>query len=150
MPKKFSFSLENILRYRKNLQDDKTLKLHNKKIELDNEESKLQNIRTLKEKTLSEAITGNQNEQFSLLHRKIYDGYVDQINESITKQHQRVDHSRTKVMQATDDLNEETKKKKILEKLKERQMELFKKDLRRKEEKDNSEIALRKTIKSTL
>ncbi|MFP4547640.1 MAG: flagellar export protein FliJ [Fidelibacterota bacterium] len=150
MPNKFSFSLENILHYRKNLKDDKTLKLHNKKIELDNEESKLQNIKTLKEKTLSEAKTGNQNEQFSLLHRKIYDGYVDQINESIKKQHQRVDHSRTRVMQAKDDLNEETKKKKMLEKLKERQLETFKKELRRKEEKDNSEIALRKTIKSTL
>ncbi|SRR6056297_1914061 len=144
MPKKFKFSLENILHYRKNLQDDKTLKLHNKKVELDHEQTKLQNIKTLKEQTLTEAKIANQSDRMNILHRKIYDGYVEQINESMKQQHQRVDHTHGRVMQATEELNEETKRRKILEKLKERQLELFKKDLRRKEEKDNSEIALRK------
>lgn len=144
MPKKFRFSLENILHYRKNLQDDKTLKLHNKKVELDNEETKLQNIKSLKEKTLTEAKTNDQSDRLNILNRKIYDGFVEQINETMKHQHQQIDHTRTKVMQATEELNEETKRRKILEKLKERQLESFKKDLRRKEEKDNSEIALRK------
>jgi len=145
MPKKFKFSLENILKYRKNLQDNKMLKLHNTKIELESEQQKLSEIKDLKNETLNNGQI-NQTQKINLLNRKIFHEYVNQINDNISQQNQVIRNSKKRVIEATDELNEETKRKKILEKIKEKHQDEFKIDMRRKEEKDNSEVALRKSF----
>jgi flagellar FliJ protein len=142
MAKKFRFSLENILKYRKNMQDDKRVRLHNKKVVLESEQSKLQQIKNLKVETLNDGREADVS-QLNILEKKIYHDYLQQINQHLDIQDQVVVNSRSAVMAATEELNDETRRKKILEKLKEQHLEGFRKDLRRQEEKDNSEIALR-------
>ena len=145
MPKKFKFPLENILKYRKNLQDNRILVLHNTKLTLKTEEQKLSEIEHNKQETLENGKI-KQPQEINLLKRKIFHEYVNQINDNITKQNHTVDNSKLKVQKATNDLNEETKRKKILEKLREKHLEEFKIDLRRQEEKDGSEVALRNSF----
>ena len=145
MPKKFTFSLENILKYRKNLQNNKMIKLHNTKILLETEKEKLSEIETLKSQTLKSGKIENP-QKINLLNRQIFHEYVDQINDNISQQNLTINNSRKKVIEATEELNDETKRKKILEKLKEKHLDEFKIDIRRKEEKDNSELALRKSF----
>ncbi len=147
MPKKFTFSLENILQYRKSLQSDKQLRLHNKKVELDNEKDKLTNIKSLKEKTLQQKNTGKR---LDLHKKKVYSEYINQIDDNLKEQGNAVEKSRKKVLQATEKLKEETKRKKILEKLKDKHFESYKEDLKKEEEKVNSEIALRKKYYNSL
>lgn len=85
MAKKFKFSLENILKYRKSLQDNKMLKLHNSKIALKSEEEKLEDFHNLKSETLENGKTSDA-QNINLLNRRIYDEYVAQINNDILKQ----------------------------------------------------------------
>ncbi|MBN2280383.1 MAG: flagellar FliJ family protein [Candidatus Marinimicrobia bacterium] len=144
MPKKFSFPLENILKYRRKLQDNKMLKLHQTKMELQAEQEKLTDIKAFKEGLLNNGRLETP-QKLDLVNRKIYNEFVGQVNDSINKQNRAVNVSKRKVIKATEELDEETKRKKILEKLKERHLEKFKVDQRRKEEKDNSEVALRKS-----
>lgn len=121
------------------------LKLHNTKIELESEQQKLSEIKDLKNETLNNGQI-NQTQKINLLNRKIFHEYVNQINDNISQQNQVIRNSKKRVIEATDELNEETKRKKILEKIKEKHQDEFKIDMRRKEEKDNSEVALRKSF----
>lgn len=145
MPKKFRFTLQSILKYRENMENEKAIALNSKKMILQSEKSKLQNIKKLKEKTLQQSkstVIG----KFDILNRKINDEYLFQINNDITTQNLVIKRSKQNVEHARFNLNEETKKKKILEKLKDKQLEDFRVDLRRREEKEGSEIALRKNF----
>jgi flagellar FliJ protein len=144
MPKKFNFSLENILKYRKSMENDRSINLNNRKIELEREESKLKQINELKEISLEKSRHSGGN--LNLLNRKIHYEYLEQMNQNIMKQNRSVQLSEARVEKARQSLQEETQRKKILEKLKDKQYENFKVNFRRQEEKDNSEAALRKNF----
>ena len=148
MPKKFSFSLNSILKYRESMENKRAITLNNKKIILQSEETKLQNIKELKEKTLVSSKNSDHG-RLSILDRKINDEYIAQINQDILNQNHVVTRSKQNVEHARHILNEETKKKKILEKLKDKQFEDFRVDTRRREEKEGSEVALRKNYFSS-
>ena len=145
MSKRFRFSLENILKYQKNLEDDKVINLKNKQYQLTLEKKKLDSAKSLKERVFND-ISDNEPGKLDILGKRINQAYVDQLSGHINTQVEIFKKSTESVVNARELLQEETKKKKILEKLKEKQLDKYKIKLRRKEEKDNSEIALRKSF----
>ena len=110
MPKKFSFALQNILKYRQNMENDRAIKLNNKKNILQTEKHKLQDINNLKDKFLGE-LKKNSNEKFNILSKKISSEYVSQINNSISVQKNVIKNAKKSVNNARENLQEEIKKK---------------------------------------
>ena len=142
MAKAFSFSLQKVLDVRKHSEDQKAIELSKAQKELNEEKTRLQSLREIKEDTLR---SKENNEMVSLNDLQVMKGYLSQINDNITRQNQRVKKSDQRVAQRRDILVEAVKDKKMVETLKDRQLEEYRRLKNLSETKAIDEVALRVT-----
>jgi len=132
MAKQFRFPLEKILDYKKNIEDLKAGELNRSREKKKKEEDKLKYIEDKKEEIL---IENDSQENMTINQLNIATDYLFQLNDQIEKGAAKVLDADTEVDNKLDNLNEASKDKKAVEKLRERKLsehKIFKKKVERK------------------
>jgi len=132
MAKQFRFPLEKILDYKKNIEDLKAGELNRSREKKKKEEDKLKYIEDKKEEIL---IENDSQENMTINQLNIATDYLFQLNDQIEKGTAKVLDADTEVDNKLDNLNEASKDKKAVEKLRERKLsehKIFKKKVERK------------------
>jgi len=132
MAKQFRFPLEKILDYKKNIEDIKAGELNRSREKKKKEEDKLKYIEDKKEEIL---IENDSQENMTINQLNIATDYLFQLNDQIEKGTAKVLDADTEVDNKLDNLNEASKDKKAVEKLRERKLsehKIFKKKVERK------------------
>lgn len=149
MVKSFHFPLQKVLDVRKIVEDRRAVALKNSQSSLNREKKQLDNLAQKKHAQLK--IDGNvctDQVNISLNGLKVSVDYISQLNDKITSQIQVVEKSNEKMEEKRDVLIKASKEKKIVEKLREHQLTDYKIKNRKKESKEESEIALRVVSKN--
>ncbi|MDP8237828.1 MAG: flagellar export protein FliJ [Candidatus Hatepunaea meridiana] len=150
MPKSIQSTIQTILNLREKAEDARAVSLKNTKVSLANEKEKLEEIEKKKSSLLNK--TGNRSRDkviISLNQLQVSVDYQTQLNESIVNQTCEVDNALRKMEKDQSNLTNASKDKKVVEKLLDRKRVEFLKNNRRKESKNESEIALKVTAGKT-
>lgn len=149
MSKGFNFSLEKVLEIRQYQENKQALKLHNSKKVLKTEEQKLDTLKDNKKSTINHQKNKTVKDYtININELRITQDYLNQLNTYIEQQNKRVRDSDAAVRGELQRLKEAVKDKKIVEKLKERYLDEFKKSKNLQENKMQDEIAIRQQNKS--
>ena len=138
------FSLQKILDLKELLVESHAVELEKSRQELNQQQSQLRNMQSNKAQTL--AASGNVQKDGSVLspvQLQYSRDYVIQLSERIKDQEKSVDEQSHQVLDKREALVKANQEKKALELLREKHLSEFKKELRKKEQADESEIALR-------
>ena len=140
MAKVFNFNLQKVLDIRVHKEEQKSIELGKAKSIFELEKMRLNNLNTKKDQVLketSEAFTSTPD-----LNQILIGGsYIRQLNTSIEKQKTVIVEKNKIVDEKRNELLEAVKEKKIVENLKERKKEEYKKQLLRAENKRDDEVA---------
>ena len=140
MAKQFRFPLEKVLDYKKNIEDLKAGELNRSREKKKIEEDKLKYIEDKKEETL---IENDSQGNMTINQLNITTDYLFQLNDQLEKGTARVLDADTEVENKLGNLNEASKDKKAVEKLRERRLSEHKILKRKIERKKTDEIANR-------
>ena len=140
MAKQFRFPLEKVLKYKKKIEDIKAEELNHSREKKKYEEEKLENIEKKKQNIL---IGDDSRKKMTLNQLNISTDYMLQLNDQIEKGEDRVLDADTKVEENLGHLNEASKDKKAVEKLRERKFSEDRVIEKRVERKQTDEIANR-------
>ncbi len=145
MPKKFKFSLEKILRYRKEIEDNQVIQLKHNIHELEQNKTQLSNLVNQKNNFLN---SNSDKKNLKLNDRKILSDYIGQMSNEIQNHNIEVNKSLRQVEQSRKELENVTKDRKILQNLKEKHFLTHSKEIKMVEEKRNKEIGIQNTYKN--
>ena len=149
MAKSFHFPLQKVLDVRQITEDKQAISLKNSQMSLNKEKEQLENLAQKKDAQLKvDEYDSVDDVNLSLNELQVTVDYISQLNNRITNQIQVVEKSNGKVEKERDVLIEASKEKKIVEKLRERQLTNYKDNYRKKGTKEESEIALRVILKN--
>ena len=149
MAKSFHFPLQKVLDVRQVTEDRQAISLKNSQMSLNKEKEQLENLAQKKDAQLKVDENDSVDDvNLSLNELQVTVDYISQLNNRITNQIQVVEKSNGKVEKERDVLIEASKEKKIVEKLRERQLTNYKDNYRKKVTKEESEIALRVILKN--
>ena len=143
MAKQFRFPLEKVLNYKKNIEDLKAGELNRSRKKKTKEEEKLKSIEEKKQDIL---IGDGSRENMTLNQLNISTDYLLQLNDQIDKGEERVLDAGTEVENKLDHLNEASKDKKAVEKLRDRKLGEHKILEKKVERKKTDEIANRSDL----
>ena len=130
---KFNFKLERVLDYKKGVETNKKNEYGKASQKLNDDEILLQNYNDYKEGLAKER--NNSVINTSINDLKMYNNFLDNINNRINIQKKEVHKSRKEMETAKDELLEATKEKKMFEKLKEYRYDEYLYSLKKDEEK---------------
>lgn len=151
MAKSFHFPLQKVLDVRQITEDRQAISLKNSQMSLNKEKEQLENLAQKKDAQLKvdeDEYDNVDDVNLSLNELQVTVDYISQLNNKIINQIQVVEKSNGKVEKERDVLIEASKEKKIVEKLRERQLTNYKDNYRKKMMKEESEIALRVILKN--
>jgi len=149
MAKAFNFSLQKVLDLRKHEEDQRSVELTKAQQKLMNEEIRLKKLNQSKEEVLQKDSTESDSEvDISLTELKVTNQYIEQMNEEITLQKDQVKKSNKTVEKNRENLLSAVKNKKVVELLKERYSEKYRKIRNLEATKNESEIALRVSMRN--
>ena len=140
MAKQFRFPLEKVLDYKKSIEDLKAGELNRSRDKKKTEEDKLKYIEDKKEEIL---IENDSQGNITINQLNITTDYLFQLNDQLEKGTARVLDANTEVENKLDNLNEASKDKKAVEKLRERKLSEHKILNKKVEIKKTDEIANR-------
>jgi len=140
MAKQFRFPLEKVLDYKKSIEDLKAGELNRSREKKKTEEDKLKYIEDKKEEIL---IENDSQGNITINQLNITTDYLFQLNDQLEKGTARVLDANTEVENKLDNLNEASKDKKAVEKLRERKLSEHKILKKKVEIKKTDEIANR-------
>ena len=140
MAKQFRFPLEKVLDYKKSIEDLKAGELNRSREKKKTEEDKLKYIEDKKEEIL---IENDSQGNITINQLNITTDYLFQLNDQLEKGTARVLDANTEVENKLDNLNEASKDKKAVEKLRERKLSEHKILNKKVEIKKTDEIANR-------
>jgi flagellar FliJ protein len=142
MSKSFSFSLEKVFEYRKNVENKRAVELSRAQSELKKKKDELNQLKIKKEQTIKESEDeSKQSSKINLNQLKVSQDYILQLNEDITNQNKQVTKSGKSVKINLGKLLEASKDKKILENLKSKHFDEFKKMKKHIENKKDDEVS---------
>ncbi len=149
MAKAFRFSLQKVLEVRRHKENQKAIELGQARHDLFREKDKL--IRLEDEKNSFFSTIGNEeNGNMKVTALQINESYLTDLNEKIKHQHVSISEKEQVVEDKRQELLQVSKEKKIVEKLKDKQWESHKKDIRRQLTKFEDEVAIRVTQKGNI
>ncbi len=141
MAGRFHFSLEKILKLRESLENSRATELERSRQALDKEENTLSDMQNEKERHLKSK--NRKNSRINLLDLSISEGYLETLNNGLDEQSKQVEKSRDKMNDDREKLTQASRDKKVMENLKDKRWQGYKRDLNKKELLLNSELALR-------
>ncbi len=139
----FVFSLQSVLDYRNNIEEKILGEFSEKKRELELEELRLINLITERANLIDE-LRKMQNKPLPVDDIARYISYVEQVRENEEKQRITIAHVSEQLETKRNELLEAVKKRKIMEKLKERHAEEYVIAARAFEQKNSDEMAVLK------
>jgi len=145
MPKKFKFSLEKVLRYRKEIEDNQVIQLKHNIHKLEQNKTQLSNLENQKNNFLN---SNSDKKNLKLNDRKILSDYIGQMSNEIQNQNIEVNKSFRQVEQSRKELENVTKDRKVLQNLKEKHFSTHSKETKMVEEKKINEIGIQNTYKN--
>jgi flagellar FliJ protein len=149
MAKGFNFSLQKVLDVRKHTENQRSIELSRAQQEFRKEQERLQSLNENKTKVLNtDHFETTSTVEISLNSLKVTNNYIDQLNRDITRQQDQVSQTGQKVDDNRDKLLSAVKDKKVVELLKDRYSEKFRKMKNLEASKNESEIALRIAMKN--
>ena len=137
----YNFNLEPVLKHRKLVEENLQKELAVLKLLLVNEREKLQTYKESRSKFLVE-LQRKQEEGTTISDVFLYLPFIEQLSKDIEKQNKTVSDLEKDVEQKRQDLVEATKKKKTLEKLKDKGLKAFKQEMIKKEQEFLNEVAV--------
>jgi len=142
MHKTTQFPLQKVLNYRQTIEDTRGIILKQAQSLLHREEQKLDDLENHKDSVLNNNQKNIQEEKLltttTLLQTM---DYIVQLNDKIEAQHNHVKKTSRKVEKNRNEYIQASKNRKVIEKLKEKFLTEYHKDFRKKELKQESEIA---------
>jgi len=149
MSKAFNFSLQKVLDVRKHTEDQRSIQLSKSQQELQKDQDKLNELNQNKLKALENDSFGSTSQiEISLMELKVTNQYIEQINKEIIMQKSQVKKSSKNVEKNRDELLDAVKDKKVVELLKDRYSEKYKKVKNLEASKNENEIALRLSLRN--
>lgn len=149
MAKGFNFSLQKVLDVRKHTENQRSIELSRAQQEFRKEQERLQSLNENKTKVLNtDHFETTSPVEISLNSLKVTNNYIDQLNRDITRQQDQVSQTGQKVDDNREKLLSAVKDKKVVELLKDRYSEKFRKMKNLEASKNESEIALRIAMKN--
>ncbi|HCL00245.1 MAG TPA: flagellar export protein FliJ [Candidatus Marinimicrobia bacterium] len=149
MVKSFDFPLQKVLDIRQIGEDRQAVALKKSQMSFNKEKERLETLGKKKDTHLkTNGENSVDNGSISLNELKVSIDYISQLSDKITNQIKVVEKSNEKMEAERDVLINVSKGKKIVEKLRERQLTDYKTNYRKKESKEESEIALRVILKN--
>lgn len=139
----FVFKLQTVLDYRKNFEEKILNEFSENKRELEGEELKLQRLMEEREKALGE-LRNMQNKPLHVDDIAGYVSYIEQVRKSEETQNKVIAQVQEKLEAKRAELLEAVKKRKIMEKLRERHAEEYAGAMRALEQKNSDEMSVLK------
>jgi flagellar protein FliJ len=137
----FIFKLQSVLDYRINIEEKILNEFSKIRRELEAEELKLKNLKQ-ERANLIDALRKMQNRSLHIDDITLYISYVEQVREDEKKQKILIVQVKEKLEAKRKELLEAVKKKKVMEKLKERHTEEYEDSMRMMEQKNFDEMAV--------
>ena len=137
----YNFNLEPVLKHRKLVEENLQKELAVLKLLLVNEREKLQTYKESRSKFLVE-LQRKQEEGTTISDVFLYLPFIEQLSKDIEKQNMTVSDLEKDVEQKRQDLVEATKKKKTLEKLKDKGLKAYKQEMIKNEQEFLNEVAV--------
>lgn len=131
--KGYNFKFERVLNYKKTVEDYKKSQYGDLQQRLNREEEMLLEYNHCKENLIMEKNKSIQ--KISVGHLKMYNSYLNDINDTISKQEEIIDETKIKLEIAKEELMEAMKEKKVFEKLKENDYKQYVYEAKKVEEK---------------
>ncbi|HHY90642.1 MAG TPA: flagellar export protein FliJ [Clostridiales bacterium] len=122
---KFHFRYQNLLEVKARYEDSKKIELSEAKRRLENEKEKLADFKLDKENN-EQYMCEKIQEGTNIAHLKIFHSYVNYLNQKINEQRITVEQCSQEVARTRKELLIASQDKKVFEKLKEKEMKLFK------------------------
>ena len=144
MAKRFRFSLQKVLDLREHREEQKAIELGKAKAELQKKEQVLNRLKKEKNRQINES-KWYQSEQPDLNAIRVAGSYVEQLNTAINQTKQQVNEKNKKVEIRRTELLSAVKDKKIVEMLKKKKIEEYKREVLHQERKNEDELAIRMT-----
>jgi flagellar FliJ protein len=142
MAKRFRFSLQKVLDLREHREEQKAIELGKAKAELQKKEQVLNRLKKEKNRQINES-KWYQSEQPDLNAIRVAGSYVEQLNTAINQTKQQVNEKNKKVEIRRTELLSAVKDKKIVEMLKKKKIEEYKREVLHQERKNEDELAIR-------
>ena len=139
----YKFSYQKILNVRQIQEDQKSSEVASAQSELDVEKDQLSELEKEKSSTLSQKENVNEN-TLDLLRKN---SFVNQANDNIDKQKKKIKEKEQNLSSKKDELLEASKSRKIMDKLKETDLEKFKLEQSRKDQNQLDEIGANIALK---
>ena len=136
----YKFPLKAVLKYRKMLEENLQKELGVLKRLLADDRKKLSDIKNIKRKYTKE-LQSKQQKAISVSDSLLYIRFIDRLSRNLVVQNDRVLQSEKNVDQKRNELLEALKKKKVLEKLKEKGVETYNQNALNKERSFLNEMA---------
>jgi flagellar FliJ protein len=149
MSKAFNFSLQKVLDVRKHAEDQRSIELNNSQRKLQKDQQKLNQLNNNKQKVLkNDSHKSASPVEISLMEIKVTNQYIEQINNEIVLQKAQIQRSSKKVEKNRKELLDAVKDKKVVELLKDRYSEKYKKMKNLEAAKNENEIAIRLSLRN--
>ncbi|HHJ53404.1 MAG TPA: flagellar export protein FliJ [Caldithrix abyssi] len=146
MAKAFRFPLQKVLEIRKHKEDQKAIELGQARHELFKEQQNLERLNRQKE-NLFASVDEQKIKKMDVVNLQVTESYLVDLNEKIKSQKITIKNKQQLVDEKRQELLKVSQEKKIVEKLKERQWQAHKKDVRKELNKLEDEVAIRVTQK---
>ena len=137
----YNFNLEPVLKHRKLVEENLQKELAVLKLLLVNERERLQTYKESRSKFLVE-LQRKQEQGTTISDVFLYLPFIEQLSKDIEKQNMTVSDLEKDVEQKRQDLVEATKKKKTLEKLKDKGLKAYKQEMIKNEQEFLNEVAV--------
>lgn len=143
----YRFGLEPVLNHRKLVEDNLQREVATVKKLLADEKRKLRAYRKAKDRVLEE-LQHKQRENPTVSEILLYVHFLDRVSREVERQKERVLEVEKSYDQKREDLVEAMKKKKTLEKLKEKRLVEYRHELGREEQKQMNEVGIGQYIRN--
>lgn len=137
----YKFTLEPLLNHRKSVEDNLQKELGVCKTCLAEENRKLRTYKKEKNRVLGE-MQQKQQEGITVSENLLYFDFIDRLSRDLDKQKQRLSEVKKKYNRKHNELIEAVKKRRILEKLKEKQLDEYNQRLEKSEQNFINEVAI--------
>ena len=137
----YNFNLESVLRHRKLVEENLQKELAILRLSLVDEREKLRNFKESRSKFLEE-LKRKQEEGTTISDVFLYLPFIEQLSKDIEKQKKNILKLENDVEQRRLDLMEAAKKKKALEKLKDKGLKAYKQEMIKTEQEFLNEVAV--------
>jgi flagellar FliJ protein len=137
----YKFTLEPVLNHRKIIEEELQKELADLKRRLVDEKRKLETYERAKSRSLAE-LQQKQEEGITAPEILLYESFIERLSRDLDKQKERVLGAEQKVDQKLEDLVAATKRRKTLDKLKEKGLEKYRRELLKNEQDFLNEVAV--------